>query len=208
VPFYFFNVDYKNKYGDITTIYGTGIFSKYPLIDSGKVVYTGKKVPESLAFADIKIGNDTLRVFNTHFQSMYLKLQITPDTFKDDFIVNDYDFLKNNTHFYQRLKHYDARHALQAEIVKPVLNNSKFPFIFCADLNSVPSSYAYHTISAGLTDAFIAKGFGLGGTYDGFSPTVRIDVVLMSKQLKPIQYYSPRLHASDHFPIITDIQLH
>jgi endonuclease/exonuclease/phosphatase family metal-dependent hydrolase len=58
-----------------------------------------------------------------------------------------------------------------------------------------------------LTDAFVAKGSGIGGTYDGISPTLRIDVMLMTKDILPIQYYSPQLHASDHFPLIVDIKL-
>lgn len=206
-PYYFFSCDYTRKDGDIITKYGTGIFSKFPITDSGRHVYKGRKVAESLAYADLKINNDTLRVFNTHLQSMYLKLQWTPELQTDDFLNDDMEFLKStNNRYDQRIKRYDARHTLQANMIKPILNSSKYPYIFCADLNSVPSSYTYHTIQKGLTDAFTAKGFGLGGTYDGFSPTLRIDVVFMSQQLKPVQYFSPRLHASDHFPIVTDVQ--
>lgn len=206
-PYYFFSCDYTRKDGDIITKYGTGIFSKFPITDSGRHVYKGRKVAESLAYADLKINNDTLRVFNTHLQSMYLKLQWTPELQTDDFLNDDMEFLKStNNRYDQRIKRYDARHTLQANMIKPILNSCKHPYIFCADLNSVPSSYTYHTIQQGLTDAFTAKGFGLGGTYDGFSPTLRIDVVFMSQQLKPVQYYSPRLHASDHFPIVTDVQ--
>lgn len=208
-PYYFFSCDYSRKDGDIITKYGTGIFSKYPITDSGRHVYFGRKVAESLAYADVKINNDTIRVFNTHLQSMYLKLQWTPELQTDDFLNDDIAFLKEtNNQYHQRIKRYDARHTVQAKMIKPILNNCKRPFIFCADLNSVPSSYTYHTIQHGLRDAFTAKGFGIGGTYDGFSPTLRIDVVLMSKQFKPVQYFSPRLHASDHFPIVTDIELH
>lgn len=206
-PYYFFSCDYTRNEAGIVTKYGTGIFSKFPIVDTGRHVYKGRKVAESLAFADLKINHDTLRVFNTHLQSMYLKLQWSPELQTDDFLNDDMEFLKaTNNQYHQRIKRYDARHTLQANMIKPILNSSKHPYIFCADLNSVPSSYTYHTIQKGLTDAFTAKGFGLGGTYDGFSPTLRIDVVLMSPQLKPVQYYSPRLHASDHFPIVTDVQ--
>jgi endonuclease/exonuclease/phosphatase family metal-dependent hydrolase len=87
------------------------------------------------------------------------------------------------------------------------MDTTKYPFIFCADLNSVPSSYVYQTLKSDLTDAFLSKGYGLGKTYEGLSPTLRIDVVLMSKSLKPTQYSSPQLPYSDHFPIITDIEI-
>ena len=77
--------------------------------------------------------------------------------------------------------------------------------MFCADLNSVPSSYVYNHISKGLADAFLQNGFGWGASYYGLSPTLRIDVTLLSPQLKATQFSCPKLIASDHFPLVTDI---
>ena len=105
----------------------------------------------------------------------------------------------------EKLKRYDTSHIQQAMLIKKVMDTTKIPFFFCADMNSVPSSYVYHHISKNLTDAFVAKGFGWSGTYSGIAPFLRIDVVLMSKELKPINYFSPRLELSDHYPIVTDI---
>jgi len=205
-PCHFFSIDIIARFPWAYTEYGTCIFSKYPIVDSGRFVYPGNINRESLAFADLKIGNDTLRVYNTHLQSMYLKYVAQPIP-QYDFIVDENEFLANNPEPYQRLRHYDIKHVTQVTVAKPAMDATKYPYIFCADMNSVPSSYIYHQMSNGLTDAFLSKGSGgVGGTYDGLAPTLRIDVVLMSKQLKPIQYYSPKLHASDHFPIVTDIQ--
>jgi endonuclease/exonuclease/phosphatase family metal-dependent hydrolase len=58
-----------------------------------------------------------------------------------------------------------------------------------------------------LQDAFVSKGVALSNTYDGYSPTLRIDVILMSPHFKTEQYYSPRIYASDHFPVVADLQL-
>lgn len=204
-PFHFFSKDFEKQYSYAFTQYGTCIFSKYPIVDSGRVAYPQKSYPESLAFADLKIGPDTVRVYNTHLQSMYLKfIPVTGGEY--GFEKDEIPFLEEHPKTLDRLVHYDIKHLEQVSTAKPFMNASRHPYIFCADLNSVPSSYVYHQISNGLTDAFLAKGSGLGGTYDGIAPTLRIDVVLMSKQLKPVQYYSPRFHASDHFPIVTDIQ--
>lgn len=204
--YHFFSKDFEMKYNYALSQYGTCIFSKYPIIDSGRVLYPGKNYPESLAFADMKIGADTVRFFNTHLRSMYLKFVPDPGA-EYDFIKDEAEFLENNPKVQQRLRRYDLKHVEEVAVAKNAMNKSVHSFVFCADLNSVPSSFVYHKISSGLTDAFLAKGSGLGATYDGIAPTLRIDVVLMSKQLKPIQYYSPRFHASDHFPIVTDIQL-
>lgn len=206
-PNYFFSADIITQHGDITTKYGTAIYSKYPIIDSGRIVYKESKKSESLAYVDIKKGNDTIRVFTTHLQSMYIKLELTNEALADETLIDDMEFLRNNPKPHQRIRHFDRIHAQQAHLVKTQLNKCKYPFIFCADLNSVPSSYTYHTIKSGLTDAFTAKGFGIGNTYNGFAPTLRIDVVFMSKHFTTKQYYSPRIYASDHFPIVTDIEL-
>ncbi len=204
-PYCYFSIDYSYPYSNIPTHYGTAIFSKLPILDSGRINYTGKKFPESLAFADIKFEKDTIRIFNTHFRSMYLKTPVTDSVVIDDFIGEDTKFLYEHNEHYQRLLHFDKGHVQQAKIVQASFKNCTYPFVFCADLNSVPSSFVYHTIKNGLTDAFTAKGFGLGATYDGFSPTIRIDVIMTSNHFKTIQYYSPKLKASDHFPVIADI---
>lgn len=201
-----FNIDYEDTVHPHVK-YGTAIFSKYPMLDSGRYKYPTKKFSESLAYVDVNVNNDTVRVFNTHLQSMYLKLQEAQEALANDFIKEEIPFLEKHRRYRERIVYYDKIHNTQANFIKPILNNCKYPFVFCADLNSVPSSYTYHTISRNLNDAFLLKGFGFGGTYDGFSPTIRIDVALTSKQFSPVQYYSPQLKISDHFPVITDLKL-
>jgi len=104
------------------------------------------------------------------------------------------------------LAEFDAMHAEQAITIKRVLDSCNYPYVFCADLNSVPSTYVYHHLKSGLQDAFLQNGFGIGRTYDSISPTLRIDVVLLNNQLKAVQHKTPVLHLSDHYPNITDFQ--
>jgi endonuclease/exonuclease/phosphatase family metal-dependent hydrolase len=163
--------------------------------------------PESLAFADIRLGNNNLRVFTTHLKSINLNLDVN-QTKPVGMFVEDSAFFYASPSKKQKIEYFTQKHVQQAYVAKQQLNKSPYPYVFCADLNSVPSSYVYHTLSKGLTDAFVAKGSGLSPTYSGLSPTLRIDVVLMSPQLTPRSYYAPRLqNASDHYPVITDIQL-
>lgn len=51
--------------------YGIAIFSKFPIINSGKVF--DNKRNNGAMFADIKINEDTIRVYNTHLESMNIK---------------------------------------------------------------------------------------------------------------------------------------
>jgi endonuclease/exonuclease/phosphatase family metal-dependent hydrolase len=204
--YHIFSIDSETKYPYALHQYGTTIFSKFPIVHSGIINYHPINMQESLAFADLVIGDDTVRIFNTHLQSMYLNFDYLKEGL-DGVGEIEIPFLKIHTKAHERIRHYDLKHANQAVFIKSVMDSTKIPFIFCADLNSTPSSYVYHTLQKGLTDAFVSKGYGFGQTYQNISPILRIDVVLMSKSLNPIQYTSPQLHCSDHFPIVTDIQL-
>ena len=205
-PYYYFSVDdpclpeyFPRKYGSI-------ILSKFPIVDSNRVAYNSKHAPEHLIYATINLNGKEVRFYNTHLRSMFLNWHPT-NQIKRTFLIDDSIILVNGTKL-EKLKYFDSTHILQAELVKEQLDKCKLPFIFCGDLNSVPSSYVYQHISKGLNDAFLQNGFGWGGTYSTMSPTLRIDVILLSKQLNTTQYYSPRIqNASDHYPVVTDIKI-
>ena len=206
--YYYFSVDNPYEKEFYPHKYGTAIFSKYPIVDSGRFAYNWKHFPEHLMYATLNINNHPIRVYNTHLRSMMLH-KFGKDSTEDYSFVQDDTVIIFNGHRYQKLLYYDSVHLQQAQLIKEELNKSPMPFIFCADLNSVPSSYVYQHISRGLKDAFIQNGTGWSATYSALSPTLRIDVVLMSKDLNSVQYYSPRIqNASDHYPVVTDIVIH
>lgn len=200
LPYYYFC--------EATYNYGVIIFSRWPFLKKYSETYENIGSREKLAYVDIQTPYKVLRVFNTHLSSMNIHV----DKMYDDnanrfkFIQHDNAILMRKDKL-SRLAYFDKLHAQQAEMVKDWLDSTDLPFIFTADLNAVPSSYVYHKISKGLGDAFLENGFGWGRTYDSLSPTLRIDVLLTSRAVKAVQYFSPHLHLSDHFPIITDIQI-
>ncbi len=194
-------ISVRNKFD----IYGTAIFSKFPIVYSNKINYKGYNY-ESLLYADLNVKGKTIRVFTTHLRSMRLPYEIYYPT--EDYNLSQADtayiFGKNK---FQKLIYFDKRHAEQAITAKQVLDSTKYPFIFCADLNSVPASFVYHHISRGLNDVFLEEGNGFGKTYSEISPTLRIDVVLTSPEFKSLNYSSPQLKLSDHYPVIATIGL-
>ena len=203
-PYTYFSVDIDttDRYGH--SRYGTCIFSKVPIVNSGSMQYVGKKhFNESLGYADVAINNQKLRIFNTHLRSMYLSIR---DSKQYDFkyIIDDTMLVFHSSKF-NKIKYFDTSHFNQTKVIKNAFDSTAIPFVFCADLNSVSSSYVYHQISRNLNDAFVQKGFGWGGTYSNLLPFLRIDVILMSKQLEATKYYSPKLELSDHYPVVADI---
>ena len=204
-PFYYFSVDDDDRSSPyFKSYYGTIIFSRYPLLDTGKIAYIRKHAPEHLMYGTITINNKPVRIYNTHLRSMYLSQFGIPQADNVWYRQDDTAVIYHEGRL-RKLQYFDSTHVGQAYLVKEQLNKTKLPFIFCADLNSVPSSFVYQHISHSLNDAFLMTSGGWGGTYTKLSPTLRIDVVLTSPELTPTQYYSPRLFASDHFPVLTDI---
>lgn len=185
--------------------YGAVVLSRFPITDSGRFAYNRKHLPEHLMYATININGQKVRFYNTHLRSMFLHWQ-GGDVNNKAFLMDDAEAISESS-TPKKLKYFDSLHVMQADLVKTQLNKCNIPYIFCADLNSVPSSYVYQHISSGLNDAFLQNRFGWGGTYSITSPTLRIDVTLMSKQLIATQYYSPHIkNASDHYPVVTDIK--
>lgn len=186
---------------------GVIIFSRWPFLKQTSIPYYNINSPEFIQWVEIQTPNKVLRVYNTHLSSMGIHVELMNNTSSNrlKFVKYDQAILMKRDKL-SRIAFFDKMHTLQAELVKKSLDSSSVPYIFTADLNAVPSSYVYHHISAGLKDAFLEKGWGFGRTYDSLSPTLRIDVLLTSPSIKTVQYSSPRLHLSDHYPIITDIQ--
>lgn len=199
-PYFFFSMD------DID--YGTIIFSKFPIQDSGSIKYNLKSHPESIAYVDVLINSKKMRVFTTHFKSMFLHHnKLTKEILGDLKYVKEDTALLFHSNMLERLEYFDRIHAMQAALVAEQFEKTTIPFLFCADLNSVPASYVYQSLRKKTNDVFLEQGGGIRGTYKSAKSLLRIDVILTSKDIKSKQFYSPQLDLSDHYPLIADIQL-
>ena len=97
---------------------------------------------------------------------------------------------------------------IQADIVKKVLEDSPYPYVFCADLNDVPNSYTYFTVKGDLQDAFLKKGFGIGRTFSALSPTLRIDYIFADDHFRINQFNRVIKNYSDHYlMLVSDVEL-
>jgi endonuclease/exonuclease/phosphatase family metal-dependent hydrolase len=199
LPFSFFSETDPNN--------GVIIFSRWPFLKQTSIPYYNIESPEYIQWVEIQTPSKLLRVYNTHLSSMGIHVELTNNNNSSrlKFVKYDQAILMQRDKL-SRIAFFDKMHTVQADLVKKSLDSCNIPFIYTADLNAVPSSYVYHHIRSGLNDAFIEKGWGFGKTYDSLSPTLRIDVLFTSPGIKTVQYFSPHLHLSDHYPIITDIQ--
>jgi endonuclease/exonuclease/phosphatase family metal-dependent hydrolase len=185
--------------------FGQAIFSRLPIIDSGIVRYPRPGLPESLIHADILAGNDTVRFFTTHLQSVQFKKQDYQSI--EEIKKRDDSLLQNSRNIFYKLRRGTVFRAQQANIVKEVISISPHPFVITGDLNDVPNSYTYFTISRKLQDAFLKRGFGIGRTFSGLSPTLRIDHILATKEFEVLQFNRLVKPLSDHYMIVADLRL-
>jgi endonuclease/exonuclease/phosphatase (EEP) superfamily protein YafD len=82
------------------------------------------------------------------------------------------------------------------------------PIILCGDFNDTPLSYTYHQIKrAGFVDGFVKAGRGLGRTYAGKLPLLRIDYVWCNEQIVPKSAKRLKYKGSDHYPVMLDFNV-
>ena len=103
-------------------------------------------------------------------------------------------------------KAYRQRGIQTAELTS-FIDNSPYPIILGGDFNDTPSSFAYQQVNELLDDSFIKKGKGIGSTYNGIIPFLRIDYIFTDKKFTCTHYQKIKNLNSDHFPIIADIIL-
>jgi endonuclease/exonuclease/phosphatase family metal-dependent hydrolase len=77
----------------------------------------------------------------------------------------------------------------------------RYPILLCADLNDVPYSYTYDQLADNFQNAWTTVGTGIGATYNGRLPFVRIDHQFAGPRWIiedfEVNYEIPY---SDHFP--------
>jgi endonuclease/exonuclease/phosphatase family metal-dependent hydrolase len=200
-PYYYFSKDPDGEEQFIGVI----IFSKYPMIDTGLVRYFRPSMPEALIHADVKVGEDTIRVFTTHLQSVQFRKKDF-DAISEIKSAED-SFFTNSKTVLSKLKKAMKYRSTQAGIVRQILDDSPYPMIFCGDLNDVPNSHTYFTIRGNMQDAFLEKGFGIGRTYSSISPTLRIDYIFTDDRFKIQQFSRVVKYLSDHFMLLADVEL-
>lgn len=184
---------------------GQVIFSRHPILDSGLVRYPRPGQPESLLFADIKINNDTVRFYTTHLQSVRFRKTDFEDV--EEIKAREDSLIENSRNIFAKLKRGIVYRARQADIVRELLGNAPYPYVFTGDFNDVPNSYAYFAIRNGMQDAFLERGFGIGRTYTALAPTLRIDYILATDHFRVRQFNRYVKEYSDHYLLVADLQL-
>jgi len=185
--------------------FGIITFSKYPIINRQTIKFYPYDYNSIFQYTDIVKDADTIRVFNIHLQS--LKFSNSNLEYIDKPTITDEEDLQKSKSIISKLKKGFLKRKIQSERIKEEMGKSPFPVIVCGDFNDLPNSYAYTTIGNGMKNAFAEKGSGIGRTFTGISPTLRIDNIFVSDKFDVIQFLRIPKKLSDHFPVFADVQL-
>ncbi len=186
-----------NNYGLFATR-GVGIFSRLPLLDTGRITTISRAKKANMIYADVLFNNRPVRIFTAHL----LSFQLYGDTTANENIYKITYHRKRSVQY--KIRETEIAHGREVAIIKNAVNKSPYPVIYCGDINATPASYTYHTLKKDLQDAFLEKGSGLGSTF--YKLNLRIDVCLAGNQLRVTQCTVPQLYLSDHFPVVTDLE--
>lgn len=191
-----FDFDKMHHYGIIT-------FSRYPIIKKETLVFKPYDYNSTFQYSDIVRGHDTFRVFNIHLQTF--RLSKKNKSYLDNPSFSNQTGIEESKNILWKLKVGIQNRQRQSNHIRAVINKSPYPIILCGDFNDVPNSYAYTTIGKNMQNAFAEKGLGIGNTYDGISPTLRIDNIFADNKFEVLQFGRFKKKLSDHFPISADL---
>ncbi|MBZ0326431.1 MAG: endonuclease/exonuclease/phosphatase family protein [Altibacter sp.] len=166
---------------------GHAIFSKYPFANRGAFNYENSY--NNTIYADIVKGNDTIRVYNLHLQSLGIMPRV--------------GFLQegDKERLRKRMTRAFMMQQSQASIILDHKNRSPYPVILGGDFNNTPFSYVYRQLQGGMNDAFVERGWGIGTTFKFDGYPMRIDYILTSETLEVISFETVDQSFSDHYPV-------
>lgn len=175
------------------------IFSRYPILGSKAFMF--HKI-YGFRYADIDVEGKVFRVFSVHLQSNAITRMA--DNMAENASLKEKKTWMAIKGMLGRYRRAAKTRKGQAQEIAEQVRKSPYPVILCGDLNDVSQSRVYHILRAGLQDAFLERGSGIGVTYAGSLPALRIDIIFADAVLGVLRCKTGKTDFSDHQPVIAD----
>jgi endonuclease/exonuclease/phosphatase family metal-dependent hydrolase len=184
---------------------GLAIFSRYPIINRGQIDFKDNNNGNTCIWADVKVQNRVMRVYNVHLQSIAFDKQ---DYNYLDKIKKKMDAeLSSSKRIISMLKYAFTKRSEQVDFMLASMRNCEVPFIIAGDFNDTPASYSVTQLTSPLNNSFVKEGTGFGRTYNGKFPNFQIDYISTSKNIEILNHHVIGAKLSDHFPVRSDLKL-
>lgn len=174
--------------------YGLAVYSKYPLTNKTSIHYDSRANLSN--YCDVTIEGDTIRLFNNHLESNSLS-----NSDLEDNLGSTEDIKRSTWKIASKMMAAYKYRAAESETVRDAIRESPYPVIVAGDMNDVPVSYTYRTISDELEDTWLHASIGKRGrTFFRKALGVRIDYILVSKTMATRSASVDKVSGSDHYP--------
>lgn len=190
-------------------IWGMATFSSYPIVRKGVIDFESS-FGNRCIFTDLIVFSDTVRVYNTHLQSV--RIGEDQYLFLDQLMLNKSmrgvplkNLLSDMKLLIYRMVHGFIQRGKQAEQVAEHAKNCPYPVIICGDFNDTPTSYAYQRFAKDFSDSFTERGRGFATTYVRI-PFFRIDNIFYSSSFEALTHKVHPEVLSDHYAVSATIQ--
>lgn len=189
--FYLFPMSDGSAFGNVT-------LSRLPQKGKGKIKFD--QSANLAIYTDYEVEGRRFRVYNCHFESYNISLPgLLRGVFKaDKEVVSETG---------SKMKRSIARRPKQVDMVFKDIEKCPIESFVCGDFNDDPMSYTYSRMIRGRKDSFKEAGNGFGATFARLWPILRIDYILLPERFEALQHECPRVEFSDHYPIISTIEL-
>jgi endonuclease/exonuclease/phosphatase family metal-dependent hydrolase len=186
--------------------WGIATFTKFPIVGKGLIQFKDSSDNISI-FTDFLFHQDTFRIYNLHLESIRFR-RADYETLQKITGKEDETNLDGPQRIISRMRRAYIRRARQTNIIREHIEASPYPVIVCGDFNDTPTSYSYHQIAKNLDDAYREKANGIGSTYVGMIPFLRIDYVLYNPNyFEATDFQLIKKKFSDHYPIVSVLKL-
>jgi len=173
---------------------GLAIFSRFPIRNSAVHYFPNRA--NGYSWCDIDLGEQTFRLYNLHLQSNTISRQAAE-------IVADGDLKSRET--WSTIKLMFGRYGRSTRVrtqqtrhILAEMRTSPYPLIVAGDFNDVPASYLYRLFREKLQDAHLLGAWGLGATYAGGLPGLRIDYIMPDSNFLVQDFTRRTCFFSDH----------
>jgi endonuclease/exonuclease/phosphatase family metal-dependent hydrolase len=182
--------------------FGLAIFSRFPIVQRGTIPF-GHLSQNHAMWADLARPAapgrpaDTIRVFNLHLQSMAMaETDIAAAT------ESRAGLRQKAPNLLRRFRNGAVARGAQVDTMVARARRSPYPVLLAGDFNDLPYSYAYDQLADHLQNAWATAGLGVGATYNGRLPGLRIDQQFAGPQwrVRGCQVHR-EITWSDHFPV-------
>ena len=189
--FYLFPMRDGAAFGNVT-------LSRIPKQDKGKIKF--EQSTNLAIYTDYKYKDRTFRVYNCHFESYSVSL---PGLLRGFFKADKAVMAETGS----KMKRSISRRPRQVDMVFEDIERCPVEAFVCGDFNDDPMSYTYFRMTRGRKDSFREAGKGFGATFARLWPVLRIDYIMLPERFKALDHTTPRVKYSDHYPVISTIEL-